>query len=289
MSSLGCAITCRGLQMKRLMLTKTFILVLTICVSSFAQSGKALAQGTVETATSQNTHAPKTLRKIGIKPRYQLLRDFPYEPLSEICEAFTAMLNSFDPKEPQMRCEQKLNPKFPQFKDIKLQEQASKDNFKYYSAIRDLANREIIKQGFTPWLLQPGDLEKEFELHERLGGYKYYLVTTDRFIEGKTITLLIQERQGDCRTANRATASEQRMAYEWNAATDEVITRHFPFQSIFAYEGKSMQGDGLLTSYWNVAELSIKPPGKFGGIWVNQANGRGAQSRICTIVFNGKQ
>lgn len=271
------------------MLTKMFILASTICVSSFAQGGKELAQGTVATAAAQNTHAPKTLRKIGIKPKYQLLQDFPYEPLSEICEAFTAMLNSFGSKEPQMRCEQKLNPKFPQFKDIKLQEQPSKDNFKYYSAIRDLANREVINQGFTPWPLQPGDLEKEFQLHERMGGYKYYLVSTDRFIEGRTITLLIREWQGDCRFMDNAMDSTRRIAYEWNAATGEVVTRHFPFQSIFTYEGKSMQGDGLLTSYWNVAELSAKPPGKFGSIWVHQANGRGAQSHICTIVFNGKQ
>lgn len=286
---MGGTSTRRSHHMKRLVLPQIFLLVSTICLGSFAQSGTALAQGAVGTAHSQNPHVQKPLRKIGTKPRYQLLQDFPYEPLSEVCEAFTEMLNAFGPREPLMRCEQKLHPKFSQFKDIKLQVQPSQDNFKYYRAIRDLANRETIKRGFTPFPLRLDDLEKEFELHERLGGYKYYLVTTDRFIEGKTITLLIQERQGDCRTADRATASEQRVAYEWNAATGEVITRHFPFQSIFAYEGKSMQGDGLLTSYWNVAELSIKPPGKFGGIWVNQANGRGAQSRICTIVLNGKQ
>jgi hypothetical protein len=275
--------------MKRLMLTKIFILASTICVSSFAQSGNELAQGTVSTATAQNTHSPKALRKIGIKPKYQLLQDFPYEPLSEICEAFTEMLNSFGSKEPQMRCEQKLNPKFPQFKDIKLQEQPSKDNFKYYSAIRDLANREVINQGFTPWPLQPGDLEKEFQLHERMGGYKYYLVTTDRFLEGRTITLLIQERQGDCRTAAGIDERVSRIAYEWNAETGEIVKKHFAFHSIFTYEGKSLDRNEFLTSYWNEAELSDKPPGKFGSIWVNHANGKGAQSRICTIVFNGKQ
>lgn len=275
--------------MKRLVLPQIFLLVSTICLGSFAQSGTALAQGAVGTAHSQNPHVQKPLRKIGTKPRYQLLQDFPYEPLSEVCEAFTEMLNAFGPREPLMRCEQKLHPKFSQFKDIKLQVQPSKDNFKYYSAIRDLANREIIEAGFTPWPLQPGDLEKAFELQERAGGYKFYLVSTDRFIEGKTITLLIQERQGDCRTTDGTYERISRVAYEWNAGTGQVVKKHFSFQSMFTFEGKSMQGKGLLTSYWSKSDISDNPSGKIGSVWIRQADGRGAQGRICNVVFNGKQ
>lgn len=217
---------------------------------------------------------------------YQVWQNFPYEPLSEICEEFSNMLNAFGWKEPRMRCEQKLHPAFTKFKPVEMQLLPSGDNFKYYSATRDLAVRETISRGYTPYPRQPGDLRKEFELHERAGGYNYYMATTGRFIEGKLITLLIQERRGDCRKEKH---TNQRIAYEWDAATQGIIKEHFSFQSFFTFEGKSLQGDGLLTSYWNSAEISSKPPGKFGSIWVNQSDGKGAQSRICTIVFNGKQ
>ena len=275
--------------MKHPMTIGALILSMLICTVFLARGENSSAKSVAGTVEAERTHPPKAMQKTGARPRYQLLQDFPNEPLSEVCDAFTEMLNAFGPNEPQMRCEQKLHPGFPQFKGVKLQEQSSEDTFKYYSALRDLAHREIIQLGFTPRPLQPGDLKKEFELQESLGEYKYYLATTDKFIEGKTITLLIQERQGDCRTGDGIDARVSRIAYEWNAATGQVVTRHFSFHSIFTYDGKSMQGDGLLTSYWNEAELSDKPPGKFGSIWVNQANGRGAQSRICTIVFNGKR
>lgn len=222
------------------------------------------------------------------KLKYELLHEGPYEPLSEICEEFAAMLNAFGPEEPQMWCEQKLHPAFSKFKPIELLPLSSKDNFKYFSAIHDLAVRETILRGYTPYPLQPGDLEREFEQMERLGGYKYYFVTTDRFIKNKTVTLLIQERQGDCRVKNAAMDSARRIAYAWDMATESVVQSLFSFQTIFTYEGESMQGDGVLTSYWNEAELPI-PSGKSGGIWVNQADGNGAQSPICHIVYNSKR
>ena len=220
---------------------------------------------------------------------YELLQEYPYEPLSEICGEFTAMLNAFGPKEPQMRCEQKLHPAFSTFKPIELQPLPDKDNYKYFSAIDDLAIRDIIRTGYTGSLSTKDDLKKLFEELERLGGYKYYLLTTDRFIKNKIVTMLVQERQGDCRIKHTAMDSARRIAYEWDAKTESVVKRLFSFQSIFTYEGESMQGDGLLVSYWNDVDLPTPfSKGKSGAIWVEQSDLSGAPSPICYIVYNGK-
>lgn len=227
-------------------------------------------------------------RKLGTS-RYELLREEPYEPLSEICEEFTAMLNAFGPKEPLMRCEQKLHPAFPKFKPIELQPLPDKDNFRYFAAIDDLAIRDILRSGYMGPLRTKDGQRRLFEELERLGGYKYYLLTTDRFIKNKTVTMLVQERQGDCRIKHTSMESARRIAYEWDTKTQSVIKRLFSFQSIFTYEGESMQGNGLLTSYWNEAELAA-PSGNSGSIWVTQSeNSFGATSPICYIVYKGKQ
>jgi uncharacterized protein YecT (DUF1311 family) len=230
-----------------------------------------------------------TYRPTMSSPRYELLQEEPYEPLSEICEEFTAMLNAFGPKEPLMSCEQKLHPDFPKFKPIELQPLPDKDNFKYFTTIADLATREVIRRGYTSYRTDE-ELKRLFDEKERLGGYKYYLLTTDRFIKNKTITMLVQERQGDCRIEHPSMDSARRIAYEWDAKTQSVVKK-LPlfFQTIFTYEGQSMQGDGLLVSYWNDVDLPTPfSKGKSGAIWVHQSDLAGAASPICYIVYNGK-
>ena len=231
----------------------------------------------------------KTLAQTStVGPQYQLVRDFPYEPLSEICEAFTNMLNAFGSKEPLMRCEQKLRPGHLKFNPIELLEQPTVDTFKYFSAIRDFEHRETTG---TVWTATPELRARRTEEFAQLGGvagYKYFFFTTDRFFRSRTATFLVQERQGDCRADKYPFEKVQRVAYEWDANTNKVIAKHFQFQSLFTYEGESLQGPGLLYGYWNEAELSAKPPGKFGSIWLNQADGAGPGGRICTITFSGK-
>lgn len=252
------------------------------CVKSAYQNRLFALKQIHPNVVADNSHRQKTTT-----PPYELLQEEPYEPLSEICGEFTAMLNAFGPKEPQMRCEQKLHPAFPKFKPIELHPLPEKDNFKYFTAIDDLAIRNIIRTGYTGPLRTKDGQKRLFEEKERLGGYKYYLLTTDRFIKNKTVTMLVQERQGDCRIKHTAMDSARRIAYEWDAKTESVVKRLFSFQSIFTYEGVSMQGDGLLVSYWDEVELPT-PSGKSGGIWINQSDNLGAPSPICYIVYNGK-
>jgi|GEM_PF-5406898 len=258
------------------------------CVKTAYQNHLLVLQQT-KFSDTQSDVADNAHRQNISTPLYELLQEEPYEPLSEICEEFTAMLNAFGPEEPQMRCEQKLHPAFPKFKSIELQALPEKDNFKYFTAIDDLAIRDIIRRGYTGPLRTKADQKRLFEEKERLGGYRYYLFTTDRFIRNKTITMLVQERQGDCRIKHASMDSARRIAYEWDAKTESVVKRLFFFQSIFTYEGKSMQGDGLLVSNWNEAELPT-PSGKSGGIWVKQSDNLfGVTSPICYIVYNDKQ
>lgn len=214
--------------------------------------------------------------------RYRLVHGLPYEPLSEVCQPFTDMLNASDPKEPLMQCEQKIHADYSQFQRIAMQALSSADNFKYFSAIRDYEVRLSIDDGGKPHRDEYNKRQELFEQDGGITGYKYYLLTTDRFIENKTITLLIREKQSDCR---KDKFNLQRTAYEWDANTEKVITERFSFQSLYVYEGQSMQGPGLLYSYHGGDVIANKHKNKFSSIWIRQADGSGASGHICTIVF----
>ncbi len=256
------------------------------CVKTIYKRRLQAIQKTPPSDTQRKVSGNADGRKMTV-PRYKLLQEEPYEPLSEICEEFTAMINTFGPEEPLMRCEQKLHPAFPNFKSIELQLLPDKDNFKYFTAIADLATREVMRRGYASYRTDE-ELKRLFDEKERLGGYRYYLLTTDRFIKNKTVTMLVQERRADCRLKHAAMDSARRIAYEWDAKTESVARYLFPFQSIFTYEGDNREDDGLLFSNWNEAELPTSS-GKSGGIWVRQIDSSdGLSSHICTIVYSGK-
>jgi uncharacterized protein len=218
--------------------------------------------------------------------RYQLVRTFPYEPLSELCQPYTDMLNAFDAKEPFMQCEQKLHPAYPQFKPIPMQELPSTDSFKYFNAIQDYQDRLTVEGGRKP---HPNEYNNRQELFERDGGvsgYKYYLVTTDRFMKEKTMTFLIQEKQGDCR---KDKLNPQRRGYEWDVEAEKVLTKRFSFQSMFIYDGEDLDWPGLFLSAWNSGLLNSKTSRRFDGIWVQQGFGDGLSARVCTIAVSNKR
>ena len=220
------------------------------------------------------------------KPRYQLMQTYPYEPLSEICVPYANMLNSFSHKEPLMQCDQKLHPAYSQFKAVPMQELRGTGTFNYLNAIRDYEASLATARGEKP---DPGAYKKPRELLElggNVNGYKYYLFTTDRYIKDKTTTFLVQEKQGDCR---KDKFNPQRTAYEWDAKADKVIAKRFSFQSLFIYEGETLEWPGLLYGYWNPGEWTSKPPGKSGGIWLKQADGKGASVRACSISFSNER